>query len=138
MIYTSYFGKLKKLPKNVFPVAISAIVPSWYTGARYSNLAPDYDMLMQWKIDHNNDNYAECFNNTVLEKLDVIKTLDELHMLLPDEARIQMQCPVWNNLNWHIALVCYEKPSDFCHRHIVAEWLQRNDIDCEEWEDCYV
>ena len=22
-----------------------------------------------------------------------------------------------------IALVCYEKPGDFCHRHLVASWL---------------
>ena len=24
-----------------------------------------------------------------------------------------------------IALVCYEKPGDFCHRHIVADWLDQ-------------
>jgi uncharacterized protein (DUF488 family) len=23
-------------------------------------------------------------------------------------------------------LLCYEKPGDFCHRHIVAEWLHNN------------
>jgi len=22
-----------------------------------------------------------------------------------------------------IILLCYEKPADFCHRHIVADWL---------------
>ena len=31
-----------------------------------------------------------------------------------------------------IYLLCYEKPSDFCHRHIVAEWLKQNNIECEE------
>ena len=32
-----------------------------------------------------------------------------------------------------IALICYEKPSDFCHRHLVAEWLNKNGFKCEEW-----
>lgn len=138
MIYTSYFGKLKKLPKNVFPVAICASTPSWYTGARYPKLAPDYEKLMQWKCDHNDDDYARCFHQSVLGKLDVIRTADELHMLLPEEARIQMQCPVWRSPDWHIALVCYEKPSDFCHRHFVADWLWRGGFKCKEWEETYI
>ena len=25
--------------------------------------------------------------------------------------------------NRDIALLCFEKPSDFCHRHLVASWL---------------
>lgn len=32
-----------------------------------------------------------------------------------------------------IALICYEKPSDFCHRHLVSEWLNQNGFKCEEW-----
>ena len=33
-----------------------------------------------------------------------------------------------------IALCCYEKPTDFCHRHLVAEWLNNNtDENIEEW-----
>jgi hypothetical protein len=135
MIFTSYFAKIRKFPTNVIPVAICASVPSWYTGARYTKLAPDYDMLMQWKIDHRNDDYTECFNSVVLGELDAFKATHELHMLLPEEVRKQMDCSVWQCSNWHIALVCYEKPSDFCHRHIVADWLCGHGIPCEEWED---
>ena len=32
-----------------------------------------------------------------------------------------------------IALICYEKPTDFCHRHLVADWFNKNGILCEEW-----
>lgn len=35
--------------------------------------------------------------------------------------------------NKDIALVCYEKPSDFCHRHLVAKWLKENEYNVEEW-----
>ena len=31
-------------------------------------------------------------------------------------------------------LCCYEKSTDFCHRHLVAEWLIRNGIKCEEYK----
>lgn len=33
MIYTSYFGKLKKLPDNLTPIAICAKCPNGYQGA---------------------------------------------------------------------------------------------------------
>lgn len=132
MIFTSYFAKIKKFPVNVFPVAICAGVPSWYTGATYSKLAPPYELLMQWKCDHQNDDYEECFNDVVLNKLEIIRVLDDLQLLLPDDVRRKMQRPVYDSSDYHIALVCYEKPTDFCHRHIVADWLKRNGYKCEE------
>ena len=33
----------------------------------------------------------------------------------------------------NVALVCYEKPSDFCHRHLVAGWLCDNGMPCHEY-----
>jgi uncharacterized protein (DUF488 family) len=27
-----------------------------------------------------------------------------------------------------IILLCYEKPGDFCHRHLVADWLTKNGL----------
>lgn len=135
MIFTSYFAKIRKFPKNVIPVAICASVPSWYTGARYTKLAPDYDMLMQWKIDHNNDDYTECFNSVVLDVLNAYTVMEDLEAMLHEKVREHMNYHIWTDPDWHIALVCYEKPSDFCHRHIVAKWLCENGIPCEEWED---
>lgn len=32
-----------------------------------------------------------------------------------------------------ICLVCYERPSDFCHRRLVADWLIENGFKCEGW-----
>lgn len=32
-----------------------------------------------------------------------------------------------------IALICYEKSEDFCHRHLVVDWLNNNNIKCEEY-----
>jgi uncharacterized protein (DUF488 family) len=34
-----------------------------------------------------------------------------------------------------VALVCYEKSGDFCHRNIVAEWLRNAGYEVKEWEE---
>lgn len=52
---------------------------------------------------------------------------------MPEEIKINMQSPFYINQDFHIALVCYEKPSDFCHRHLVAQWLSQNGFKCKEW-----
>ena len=121
MIYTSYFAKLKSLPDNVIPISICAKAPSWYSGLQYKKLAPKYDFFMKWKENHDNDYYTKCFNEQVLDKLDVDKVIDEIGYMIA------------YNSNKDICLMCYEKPSDFCHRHLVADWLNENRIECKEW-----
>ena len=88
---------------------------------------------MKWKGNHDNDYYIEHFQKEVIDPLNVIKVLHELHLLLPEEVRIDIKSSVWSSLDWHIALICYEKPTDFCHRHLVADWLNNNGIKCEEY-----
>ena len=87
MIYTSYFAKIKSLPEYIIPVSICAKVPTWYEGLQYKKLAPKYDFFMKWKENHDNDYYIKCFNEQVLNNLDIIKTLTELYNLLPKEQQ---------------------------------------------------
>ena len=136
MIYTSYFAKLKSLPYNVVPISICGKVPDWYKGLQYKKLAPKYDFFMKWKENHDNDYYIKCFNEQVLDGLDAYDVVDNLYKLLTEEERMLIEitnCPPWSNPHVNIALICYEKPSDFCHRHLVSEWLNKNGIPCEEW-----
>ena len=135
MIYTSYFAKLRKMPENIIPIAICAKVPDWYKGFQYKKLAPKYEFFNKWKQDNDDENFIKCYKEQVLDNLELQRVLIELQCLLSDEIKIQMQSPFYSNNDWHIALVCYEKPSDFCHRHLVAEWLKENGYRCEEWED---
>lgn len=133
MIYTSYFAKLKSLPDNIIPISICGKAPDWYKGLQYKKLAPKYDFFMEWKKNHDNDYYIKCFNEQVLDKLSVTNVCTEIQILMPDEIIKQMQSPFWNNKDYHVALICYEKPSDFCHRHLVASWLRKYGLQCEEW-----
>ena len=135
MIYTSYFAKIKKFPENVVPVAICAKVPDWYTGARYLKLAPKYDILMKYKDDHNEADYIECFNRTTLAGLDPVVVLGELQFLLDIFYNIKLDDVLFENPDWHVVLICYEKSGEFCHRHLVAEWLRNHGVECKEWEE---
>ena len=117
-IYTSYFAKLKSLPPDIVPIAICAQIPRWYPGLRYLKLAPKYGFFTQWKKDHNNDYYIKCFKAQVLQNLDAFRVLRDLEALSSGKD---------------VALICYEKSSDFCHRHIVADWLNTYRLDVREW-----
>lgn len=133
MIYTTYFAQLKNLPPNIIPVSICGKAPVWYKGIQYKQLAPKYDFFMEWKRTHDNDYYIRHFNSEVLDTLTISDVLNKLQFKLPNQIRAQMNAPIWESEDWHIALVCYEKPQDFCHRHLVANWLQENGVKCEEW-----
>lgn len=133
MIYTTYFARLRNLPQNVLPVSICGKAPDWYKGAQYKKLAPKYGFFMEWKKTHDNEYYVRHFKSEVLDTLTPTIVLNELQRKLPEDVCTKMDAPVYVNKDWHIALVCYEKPQDFCHRHLVAEWLQSNGVSCEEW-----
>lgn len=123
MIYTSYFAKLKSLPDNIIPISICGKAPDWYTGLQYKKLAPKYNFFMEWKENHDNDYYIKCFNEQILNKLNATD-------VVLDFSRI---CYGYNVGENDIALICYEKPTDFCHRHLVSDWLNKNGFKCDEY-----
>lgn len=123
MIYTSYFAKLKSLPNNIVPISICGKAPDWYTGLQYKKLAPKYDFFMEWKKNHDNEYYIKCFNEQVLSKLNATDVILDLSKI----------CYGFNVGECDICLICYEKPTDFCHRHLVADWLNQNGYKCDEY-----
>lgn len=32
-------------------------------------------------------------------------------------------------------LICYEKPGEFCHRHLVAAWIRNAGFEVREWNN---
>ena len=107
-IYTSYFGNLRKLSQaGIIPVSIARWSPKWFEGIKYGTVAPLPDML---KGDITREQYIEQYNRRVLARLDPARVVKELTIFTGDR-----DC----------ALLCYEKPGDFCHRHLFAEWMTR-------------
>lgn len=118
MIYTTYFGKLRTLPPEIVQISIAGKAPDSWTGLEYKKLAPKYKFFQEWKLTHDDQYYINCYWDQVLNHLDVYTTYHELRGLAQSDD---------------FAIVCYEKPEDFCHRHIVAEWFKREGLQVEEW-----
>lgn len=109
-IYTSYFGQLKHLKENnIIPIAICRYIPKYYNGLVYQKVAPSEDILNTCRGSH--IEYKQRFYNEILFKLDPIEVIKDIVEL---------------SGNKDCALLCYEIPSEFCHRHIVKEWLSKS------------
>lgn len=121
MIYTSYFAKLRCIPKNIVPISIAAKTPDWYSGLTYKKLAPKYQFFMEWKKTRDNRYYIEHFNNEVLKVLNPYDVINDFKSMT-------------NNAN-DIVLLCYETPDKFCHRHLVAGWLNAAGYEVIEWSE---
>lgn len=120
MIYTTYFAKLKKLPDSIVPIAICKWIPEGLRTScyHYQELAPHTDFFLDYKHTGDTEQFVTCYKEKVLAKLDPHHTVQALTKWVGDKD---------------IAFVCYEKPTDFCHRHLVANWLRNAGYDCEEF-----
>lgn len=116
-IYTSYYARIRQLPENVIPISIAISTPKFYSGLVYKKLAPTYDILNHWKAEHNIEDYIKQFEK-ILQALSVEEVIKDLFVMGKGND---------------VALICYEKPTDFCHRHLVADWLTEQGYPCEEF-----
>jgi hypothetical protein len=97
---TSCFSRAAK-DENINPlnlVAICLYPPKWYKGRTYPALAPRREML---KMDE--ATYRVEYQK-ILDALDPRKVFEDLG---PDAI-----------------LLCWEAPGKFCHRRLVAGWLE--------------
>lgn len=125
MIYTSYFANSRNFPQGAIPVAICRGVPNWYNGLVYQSVAPTQRILQEWHEDNDQMAYNVRFAHDVLRNVEPVRVLNELQLMVPYEIREKMDCPVWDSADVHIILMCYEVADSFCHRHLVAAWLNR-------------
>lgn len=101
---TSNFSRTGADPRAV---AISRTRPRGWTGRAYEPLAPPWRLLaeaLSGEIDE--AEYTRRYREQVLSKLD------------PAAVRA--------DLGEDAILLCWERPGAFCHRRLVAEWLEEN------------
>ena len=84
-------------------------------GNQYKVLAPPYDLVLALKTKKiNQEQFAQIYNDQVLSKLKPRNIYDYLIRTFGDDA----------------TLLCFEKPDDFCHRHLVSQWFRNNRVCC--------
>lgn len=122
MLYTSYFSQIKRLDENnLVPIAICGGLPDGYHGLWYPQLAPSWSIYSEWISKHDPVRYRQRFFDEILSKRNSEQVYHDLYTL--------------NGESFDFAMICYEKPCNFCHRHLVSEWLTNNGIPCQEWVD---
>ena len=100
MILTSNFKIAGHLPQAV---AISLGVPRGWRGARCTVLAPPRPLI---KI-MDPETFIPLYKAQVLDKLDPHKIIKDLG-------------------GDNFILLCWEAPGEFCHRRVVAAWIQKH------------
>ena len=98
-MFTSYFSKYKEGNG----ISIARITPHWFKGKEYKKLAPSYWLLNKYKNDGDIEFFTKYYQENVLDLLD--PTL------------------IYQELGEDAVLLCWEKSDKFCHRHLVAKWL---------------
>lgn len=104
-VYTSYFAVVGRYVTNNRQVSISVSSPSWFHGECYEKLRPTVRLFNGYKSgEYTTEEFREIYYRDVLNKLN------------PKEVYEALKGKV---------ICCWEKRGDFCHRHIVLEWLER-------------
>lgn len=103
---TTYFAKAKSLPVSDDLVSIARVTPQGFKGRVMPQLMPSSNLL--WRAKNNLCTQAEYVKEFTqqLAKLDI-------HVIAKE-------------LGPNAIMICYEGKGRFCHRHLVAEWLQNN------------
>jgi uncharacterized protein YeaO (DUF488 family) len=114
MIYTSYFAFIPKLPPDVLKMSVALITPEWAkVDGCLPYLNPTEKLLREAKSGKiPSDEYTKKYRDEILAKLSPIKVYNELLKILEDSGKKDL------------ALLCYEKPGDVCHRRFIAEWFE--------------
>lgn len=108
MIYTSYFGNYKNLPKDAAVVGISLYPPKWWKGKNLYWLAPGVDDFDNYKSGVISQELFGRFYKKSIERIGADNIRGCLEDLFPGQD---------------IILLCWEVPGDFCHRRILGEYI---------------
>lgn len=107
-VFTSYFARLKAVEAaGLVPVSICLKPPDWYHGLQYKKLAPTWGCLSDYKKDGDEKKYIRRYAKETLHGLALGDVLMELWQLSGGRS---------------VALLCYERPEQFCHRHVFVDW----------------
>ena len=119
MYYTSYYGNMNKIDRTKYTLASISFQKPDFCDENVldcSFLGPWKDLLDGYK------------NGTISEKEYAEQYLDNLKRAWPGLSN-------WfliNNASKDIVFLCYEKPSEFCHRHLLAQFLEEQGFECKE------
>lgn len=107
-IATGYFANYNKYIRlGYISISICLKPPKFFTGLQLKQLAPSWELLEKYK--NNNisaDEYITQYRNQIKSSIKKKEILGKL-----------------TSYGDKVVLLCYEKPFDFCHRHVIGRML---------------
>lgn len=118
MIYTSYYGNLRNIPNNIIRINIANIIPYNFNGPSLPALFPPWWLVERYKANGDWASYVDIYTEKVLSVFNPNEIYNDILKMTNGADAV---------------LLCYERPESNCHRHLVREWFNKNNIKCEEW-----
>lgn len=116
-IYTSYFANGKALKSaGICMVGIALYPPRWFGGRSIRSVAPTRSILKDTRTD---EEYTRRYESEILPNVDFTRFVGELERISGGSD---------------VALCCYERPSEFCHRQLLAKAMNAIGYNVEEWK----
>ncbi len=114
-LYTGYFAKLVVYKQHrLYPVSIARYMPRGVVIPELPSAAPSQELLRAYKTGTvTTTEYDAIYRN------DLITNFNPAHLqeIIDTARRMSYQ---------GVVFVCYERPESFCHRHIFADYLNKN------------
>lgn len=121
-VYTSYYGS-RELPEDAVRVQISVSKPRGFAvDESILDLSPDSSTLWAYKDRRINDaEYTRRFYAKIDGKeAEILSKLDDIQKRHPGKD---------------VVLLCWEKPGEFCHRRLFADWAKEHlSLDIREFK----
>lgn len=124
-LYTSYFANWRKYKQiNAFLISITRFPPKYIDFNKegichWPILAPSKDLLNAYKEGLlSEDDFRKEYIIQISSNIESTKALNTIRNTL--------------NNGTNVILICYEKSSDFCHRHILAEIFDETGYNVKE------
>jgi hypothetical protein len=110
MIYTGYYGGLSHIVGDITKVQVSNSAPV-PVDIRFEKAIPDWAFIVK------------PYKDGLITK----EEYEERYTLQLDKFRenILGVTEYFNSTGKDYILLCYEKPGDFCHRHILADYINK-------------
>lgn len=137
-IFTSYYSNFNKIPKKYLCIGISRYIPKEFQTTEIDNflytpkniLAPSEELLSdikQGKISQ--EEYARRYYTEVGQGIRRLGFSNSNEYF----AKMVSTFEAYNDGGFEaLVLMCYEKPHEFCHRHLLSALMRKNGFDVTE------
>lgn len=131
---------MPKIPESYLRIGISRFIPKELQTTAIKNflytpnniLAPSAELLNDIKSEMiTNEEYAKRYYKELQERI------TKLGFSSANEyfARMVSELETVNSDGFDgVVFLCYEKPEEFCHRHLLAALMQNLGFDIKEWK----